>query len=108
MELYAHSDKQLQRMLGERIKQLRLQRNVTQQALSEALNVSLSTIKALEKGRSKLATFIAVLRELDALDKLHDLLEGEPISPRQLAKLRGKTRIRASVKHRKSDNEMPW
>ena len=105
MEIYLQSDEQILNTLGQRIKQLRLARNLTQQALSDKLNLSLNTIKSLEKGRAKLATLIAVLRELEALDQLQALLQEEPISPLQLAKLRGKSRERAS---KQKPDELPW
>lgn len=96
MDFYALTDKAIARELGKRVRTLRLQRNVTQKALAEATLLSLNTIKALESGRGKLATLVAVLRELGALDQLDRLIPEETVSPLQLARLHGLKRRRAS------------
>ena len=101
MNLYSLSDKAVARELGNRLRRLRLQKNVTQQDLVEATTLSLNTIKSLEAGRGKLATIIAVLRELGALDQLDSLVPEETaISPLQLASMQGKARERASGSRR--------
>jgi len=82
-------------MLGQRFRDLRLRRNITQQQLAETTALSLNVIKALEQGKGKLTTVIAVLRELQALDELENLLPETQISPLQLARLQGKQRQRA-------------
>jgi putative transcriptional regulator len=101
IDFYTLSDKGIERELGQRFRALRLQRNVTQQELAEATTLSLNTIKALEAGRGKLATVVAVLRELGALEQLDQFIPATPISPLQLAKLQGRTRERASGKRHK-------
>lgn len=98
MNLYAATDKQIEKDLGNRIKALRLRKNIPQQDLAERTMLSLNTIKALESGRGKLSTLIAVLRELKALDHLNSFIPEVSISPLQLSKLRGKERERASGK----------
>lgn len=96
MKFYSLSDKAIADELGARIRALRLRSNTTQQALADATTLSLNTIKALEAGRGKLASLIAVLRELGALDTLDSFIPDIPVSPLQLAKLKGKVRERAS------------
>jgi transcriptional regulator with XRE-family HTH domain len=96
MDFYSLTDKAIARELGTRVRALRLQRNVTQKALAEATLLSLNTIKALENGRGKLATLIAVLRELGALDQLDNLVPADTVSPLQLARLHGRQRQRAT------------
>jgi len=101
MGFYSLSDKGIAQELGGRLRALRLQKNITQQDLAEAATLSLNTIKSLESGRGKLATIIAVLRELGALDQLDSLIPEEAaISPLQLAKMQGKSRERASGSRR--------
>lgn len=90
------SDKAIEAELGQRIKALRLRRNITQQALAEATALSLNTIKALEMGKGKLASVIAVLRELGALQELDNFIPASTISPLQLARMQGKVRQRAT------------
>ena len=101
MDFYSLSDKAIAQELGNRLRRLRLQKNVTQQDLAEATTLSLNTIKSLEAGRGKLATIIAVLRELGALDQLDSLIPEETvISPLLLASMQGKARERASGSRR--------
>ena len=102
MDIYTLSDKGIEQELGQRFRALRLQRNITQQALADATTLSLNTIKALESGHGKLATVIAVLRELGALEQLDHFIPATTISPLQLVKLQGRTRERASGKRRKT------
>ena len=96
MEFYPLSDKAIETELGQRFRALRLRRNITQQELAAATRLSLNAIKALESGRGKLATIIAVLRELGALEQLDGFIPAAAISLLQLAKLQGKQRERAS------------
>lgn len=105
MDFYSLSDKAIEAELGDRIKALRLRKNMTQKELAEATTLSLNSIKALESGRSKLSTLIAVLRELDALDQLSNFIPEITISPLQLAKNKGQVRQRASGERLKQQTE---
>lgn len=96
MEFYSMSDKAVLAELGARLRSLRLRKNLTQQQLAERALLSLNTIKALEVGRAKLSSLVAVLRELNSLNTLDQFIPEPGISPLQLAKLKGKTRQRAS------------
>ena len=96
MDFYTLSDKAILDELGNRIRRLRLRKNITQQALAEATTLSLGVIKSLESGQGKLSTLVAVLRELGALDQLDHLIPEVTISPIQLARMKGKVRVRAS------------
>ncbi len=96
MDFYTLSDKYIAIELGHRIKALRLRKNMTQKQLAAATTLSLNSIKSLESGRGKLATLIAVLRELEALDHLENFIPEISISPIQLAKMQGHIRKRAS------------
>jgi len=96
MDIYSRSDKHIVKELGQRIKALRLRKNITQKELATATTLSLSSIKALELGRSKFSTLIAVLRELQSLEQLDNFIPEVLISPIQLAKSKGTSRKRAS------------
>ena len=105
MDFYTVPDKAIAAELGLRLKSLRLRQNTTQQQLADAVAVSVNSIKALEVGRGKLATFIAVLRELNSLDSLNDFLpETTTFSPIQMSKQQGKRRQRASGSRGKGKN----
>ena len=110
MDFYTLSDKYIEKELGHRIKALRLQKNITQKELSEVTTLSLNSIKSLESGRSKLATLIAVLRELGALEQLDNFIPEISISPIQLAKMQGHVRKRASGERLKTQvkDEPEW
>ncbi len=108
-DVYSQSDKRIEEMLGDRFKSLRLNKNMTQQSLADAAALSLNTIKALEAGRGKLATIIAILRELGELQQLDTLIPEVAISPLQLAKTQGKQRKRASgLRVTEVEGKSPW
>lgn len=110
MNFTALSDKAIQVALGERFQSLRLRHNITQQELATATALSLGTIKSLEAGKGKISTVIAVLREFNALDSLQHFIPEPGISPIQLAKMKGKTRQRASGERQKKpvQDEPEW
>ncbi len=110
MNYYSLSDKYIESELGNRLKALRLQKNITQKELAEASTLSLNSIKSLESGRGKLSALIAVLRELEALDHLDNFIPEISISPMQLAKMQGRIRKRASGERLKSQprDESEW
>jgi len=97
MDWYAISDKAIIRDIGRRLKQIRLNKNISQQELSERSGVHRTTISKIETGRKiSLLTLIQLLRGLEELGRLENIIPEERISPIQLAKLRGKKRERAS------------
>ncbi len=96
MDYYSMTDKAIVAEIGTRIKALRLRRNRTQQQVASAAVVSLNVIKAMEAGKGKLISLIAVLRELEALDELEQFIQPFEVSPLQLAKQQGRKRQRAS------------
>lgn len=94
------ADAAILRELGSRMTGARLERNLTQAALSEAAGVSKRTLERLESGEvaTQLSGFVRVCRALGLVDRL-DALIPEPVpSPVAQLKLQGKTRRRASGK----------
>ncbi|MBC2712113.1 MAG: helix-turn-helix transcriptional regulator [Desulfosarcina sp.] len=110
MDFYSMTDMGIEAEIGSRIRSLRLRKNQTQQQVSDATALSLNTIKALESGKGKLSTLIAVLRELGALDALDRFIPEITISPLQIARQKGKQRKRASGKRVKGikKNDRQW
>jgi transcriptional regulator with XRE-family HTH domain len=100
MDFHSLPDKAVSDELGRRFKTLRLQKNITQQALAQATTLSLNTIKAFEAGQGKLSTLIAVLRVLGELDQLEKLLADRWVGRLQQAPAPGKHRLRATGKRR--------
>lgn len=110
MDFYSMTDKRIADELGGRFKSLRLRKNLTQQQLADASALSLNAIKALESGKGKISTIVAVLRELGALDELNSFIAEPGVSPLQLVKLQGKQRQRASHRRGKprAEEDAEW
>ena len=103
---YTNSDDILLENLGSQIKQMRLNKNLTQKQLRELSGLSRSAISDLEnKGTGSIISFIRILRALDKLDILNHFITAAPVSPIQIAKLKGKTRRRASGNKSPDKNE---
>ena len=97
MDFKMMTDKEIERELGQRIKALRLRKNLTQDDLAGRCLLHRNAISALESGKgSRMSTMIAVLRELGALSHLDSFLPEIPVSPMQMVELQGKRRKRAS------------
>lgn len=91
--------------LGNRLRALRLRKNITQEELAQRALIAVGTIKSLEKGKGKLSSLIAVLRELDSLEQLDNLIPPITLSPLQMAEANRKPtsiRARATSKKEKS------
>ncbi len=100
VDYYPLTDQAIAQLLGQRLRALRLRRNRTQAELAAATTLSLGTLKALETGKGKLESLIAVLRELGALEALDAFLPEPRLSPLDLAKRQGRKRCRASGRRR--------
>ena len=67
--------------------------------MPEKTGIHRVTISKIENGQqSSLLSFIQILRGLEELEKLDNIVSEESLSPLQLAKLEGKKRQRASRK----------
>jgi transcriptional regulator with XRE-family HTH domain len=79
----ALSETQILETMGQRIKTLRLERNLSQEALAKHAGISLPTLQRLEagKGQPKTESLIRVLRSLRRLDQLEAVFEPPPLSP---------------------------
>ena len=95
-DIYALSDEAICQVIGERLRGLRLRKNIPQEVLGERAQLSPGTIKALERGQGKLSSLIAVLRELGALDGIDALVPPPTVSPLELARRQGRQRKQAS------------
>jgi transcriptional regulator with XRE-family HTH domain len=83
--------------LGQRLRQTRLNRNLTQARLAEEAGVSAPTINQLEHGKPiQLTTLVRAMRVLDLLDGLEAAVPEPPPSPIDQLRRRGKERRRAS------------
>ena len=82
------ADTVILKRIGNKLRTVRLKQNITQQSLSETANVSLSSIKKMEKGEIRsFDSLLRVLRILGKLDVLQPLVEEEQLSPTEYYKL---------------------
>jgi len=84
--------------LGERLARLRLDRNLTQNALALQAGVALSTLQRLETGTKaiELQTFLRICRALGVMERFDLLIPEQTPSPMAMLKLHGRKRQRAS------------
>jgi transcriptional regulator with XRE-family HTH domain len=99
--------------IGQRISQLRLKKNLSQQQVADEIGMSRMGYGKLEKGTGKFENMIATLRVLDRLDLIEHFIPQTPFSPMEQLKLKGKQRQRATAikaveKNSKQDNELDW
>jgi len=85
--------------LGERLNQVRLERNLTQAQLAGQAGVSKRTVERLESGAvaTQLSGFIRVCRALNLIERFDRLIPETAPSPIAQLKLRGRKRRRASA-----------
>ena len=109
MNLNFLSDEEVIQEITQRVKQRRLNLNITQEALSEKAGVHVQTIKNFESGKTTtLLTFIQILRAFGDLNSLDTFLPDPGISPVQLLKLKGKERERASGSSKDKKDQSEW
>jgi putative transcriptional regulator len=87
--------------LGERLKQARLNADMTQVEVAEQAGISRKMVLNAEKGKVQLEILVAIMGALRLTSQLNNFLPVQEISPIQLAKLQGRKRRRASG-HRSS------
>ena len=107
------TDEAVLRELGERLARMRLGRDLTQRQLSEQAGVSRAAVQRIELGEPVTTpTLVRVLRALDGLDALDQLVPEPAPSPIEALKLQGRQRQRASGAHRSQDeptgDDRPW
>ena len=92
------NDQALLQLLGERLAQLRLAKNLTQGQLAEQAGLGLRTVQRLELGASatQLSGFLRVCRVLGLVERLDLLIPEAVASPMAQLKQAGRKRRRAS------------
>ncbi len=87
MTLESNTPIELQQLLGQRLRRLRLQRDRDQLSVAAKAGVSEKALRNLEAGRgSTVETLLRVLKALDALDGLHAFAPEISVDPMQLLK----------------------
>lgn len=102
------SNPQIEQELGKRLKNRRLDLNLSQEETAKRSGLSRRTITAIENGEgSTLTTLIALLRGLSALDTLDEFLPDPGISPLAMMKLQ-ETPVKYASKPRRTPQPAPW
>ncbi len=95
--------------IGKRLTQRRLSYDLTQAQLAKEAGISKRTLERMEAGStSQLNNLIRVLRALDLIEGLEQLLPEEGPSPLQLLKLKGEERKRASSRKKEDKERDDW
>ncbi len=89
--------------LGRRLKQARLNADLTQAEVALRAGLNRRTVLNAEKGKVQLDNLVAMLVAMDVVEQLKMFLPVQEISPLQLAKLRGRERQRASKAKKKNN-----
>ena len=105
MNFSAMTDQAIAAEIGRRIEQIRLERNMTQQELADAVGLSRVSYRKLAAGEGKFVNIIAVLRALDQLDRVENFVPDTVFSPMEQLKMQGKKRQRATGARGKSSRE---
>ncbi len=101
---YLVTDRALLKVIGKKVKQLRLRANISQKALAERCGLSDFSISQIENGKNtSVLSLLMVLRALNQLDMLYRFFEEEPISPiayaEAMKKQRTPKRVRKITNH---------
>lgn len=108
IDYYTATDSRILQELGNRLRALRLRKNITQEELADRALIAVGTVKSLERGKGKLSTLIAVMRELELLQQFDQFIPPETISPLQMAEAnlkRPSPRLRARANIIRGNNE---
>ena len=95
--------------LYERIKEIRLARNISQLQLSKDAGVSRATIERMESGADiSLGTFVRILIALNVQGGLQIALPDMSIRPVERVQMMGKERKRSFPRKNKLNKNEPW
>lgn len=96
--------------LGERLAQLRLSKNLTQEELAHQAGVGLRTLQRLENGSAatQLSSFMRVCRALGQMQLLDRLVPEAPVSPLAMLQREGEKPQRASRRKKDAQSAKPW
>lgn len=95
--------------LGNKITNIRLNKNLTQIKASAQAGVSKRTLERLESGSSiQLVSFLRILNALELLEALTTILPESSTSPMAQIQLKYPQRRRASKNGKKGTSKLPW
>jgi transcriptional regulator with XRE-family HTH domain len=90
--VYAKTDAELLKELGRRLKQKRINNNLTQQELAAAIGISKDQLSKIERtGKTTLSTLVAISRKFNLLQQLLAIYENPELTPMQKYEIEQKT-----------------
>lgn len=98
------TDKEVAVLIGERLRQYRINARLTRQDVCARMGISLSTVRNIEKGESgTIDHFIGFLRATGRIEQINGLIEPPKLSPLLIAKSQKPlpSRVRKKQGHRK-------
>ena len=100
MDWYSLTNARIEIEVGERLKKLRLEYNITQNNLAKKTGLSRVSISKIERGMGvNLSSLIEIMRGLRVLENIEYLIPEQEISPIEMIRLKNKTKKkRASTK----------
>lgn len=103
------TDKAILKEIGNRLEQLRLNRNLIRTDLAEHAGISRNTIERVEAGDSvQSINLIRLCRALGILGRFEAVFPPPALSPIDQLKLQGKNRRRASKKRSETTDTWTW
>ena len=90
--VYAKTDDEILQELGKRLKQRRINANLTQQELAGAVGISKDQLSKVERtGKTTMATLVAISRKFNLLQQLLAIYETPGLTPMQKYAIEQKT-----------------
>lgn len=86
------------KLIGARIRQYRLNRDLSQIDVATLARISLNAVKNAESGKSTLETYAAIMDALDLKEQLLSAFPDYGVSPIQLLAAKSNKKLRASGK----------
>lgn len=93
MDWYSMTNARIEIEVGERLKKLRLEYNITQNDLAKKTGLSRVSISKIERGMGvNLSSLIQIMRGLRVLENIEHLIPEQEISPIEIIRLKNKTK----------------
>lgn len=109
MDVYSLTDAALLAMIGQKVKEARLEQNIKQKDVADDSGISVFSLSGLENGHNcSLMTLIQVLRAINRLDLLDTFFQEKQISPTAYAKMLDGEKVReraTGMKNKNTDSE---
>jgi len=104
------TDETLLKLIGERLSQIRLSKNLTQEQLADQAGIGLRTVQRLElrAAATQLSSFVRVCRILGLVERFEVLIPEAAASPIAQLKLQSRKRKRATGRKTVKSESKKW